>query len=150
MFVEKTVGFEGRGDAVIDGADLMIEVAGVQKVYEAGGLRVRALRGVDLGIARGGMGAIMGPGGGGRAGRGRGAGGRRAAAVPAAYPAGRWSPSWARPGAARRRSSTSSPASTTSPTARLGSTATPSGGCPTGSGRDFGRRRWGSSSSLTT
>ena len=47
-----------------DGTDgLMIEAAGVQKVYEAGGLRVRALRGVDLGIRRGEMVAIMGPSG---------------------------------------------------------------------------------------
>ena len=48
---------------MIDGTDLMIEAAGVQKVYEAGGLRVRALRGVDLGIRRGEMVAIMGPSG---------------------------------------------------------------------------------------
>jgi putative ABC transport system ATP-binding protein len=41
----------------------MIEAAGIQKVYEAGGLRVRALRGVDLGIRRGEMVAIMGPSG---------------------------------------------------------------------------------------
>ena len=43
--------------------ELMIEAAGVQKVYDAGGLRVRALRGVDLGIRRGEMVAIMGPSG---------------------------------------------------------------------------------------
>jgi ABC-type lipoprotein export system ATPase subunit len=43
--------------------DLMIEATGVQKVYDAGGLRVRALRGVDLGVRRGEMVAIMGPSG---------------------------------------------------------------------------------------
>ena len=43
--------------------ELMIEATGVQKVYAAGGLRVRALRGVDLGVRRGEMVAIMGPSG---------------------------------------------------------------------------------------
>ncbi len=42
-------------------ADFMIEAAGVQKVYAAGGLRVRALRWVDLGVRRGEMVAIIGP-----------------------------------------------------------------------------------------
>src|ERR687892_2500136 len=44
----------------------MIEATGVQKVYAAGGLRVRALRGVDLGVRRGEMLAIMGPSGSGK------------------------------------------------------------------------------------
>jgi ABC-type lipoprotein export system ATPase subunit len=43
--------------------ELMIEATGVQKVYDAGGMRVRALRGVDLGVRRGEMVAIMGPSG---------------------------------------------------------------------------------------
>jgi ABC-type lipoprotein export system ATPase subunit len=43
--------------------ELMIEATGVLKVYDAGGLRVRALRGVDLGVRRGEMVAIMGPSG---------------------------------------------------------------------------------------
>ena len=43
--------------------EFMIEATGVQKVYAAGGLRVHALRGVDLGIRRGEMVAIMGPSG---------------------------------------------------------------------------------------
>jgi ABC-type lipoprotein export system ATPase subunit len=47
-------------------ADFMIEATGVQKVYVAGGLRVRALRGVDLGVRRGEMVAIMGPSGSGK------------------------------------------------------------------------------------
>jgi ABC-type lipoprotein export system ATPase subunit len=47
-------------------ADFMIEATGVQKVYAAGGLRVRALRGVDLGVGRGEMVAIMGPSGSGK------------------------------------------------------------------------------------
>jgi ABC-type lipoprotein export system ATPase subunit len=47
-------------------ADFMIEAAGVQKVYAAGGLRVRALRWVDLGVRRGEMVAIIGPSGSGK------------------------------------------------------------------------------------
>ena len=47
-------------------ADFMIEATGVQKVYAAGGLRVRALRGVDLRVRRGEMVAIMGPSGSGK------------------------------------------------------------------------------------
>jgi len=47
-------------------ANFMIEATGVQKVYAAGGLRVRALRGVDLGVRRGEMVAIMGPSGSGK------------------------------------------------------------------------------------
>ncbi len=54
LIVGKRTGLEEPGEFVADGVDgLMIEAAGVQKVYEAGGLRVRALRGVDLGIRRG-------------------------------------------------------------------------------------------------
>ena len=41
----------------------IIEVRGLVKVYEAGGQRVEALRGVDLDIERGQMVAIMGPSG---------------------------------------------------------------------------------------
>ena len=47
-------------------AELMIEATDVQKVYAAAGLRVRALRGVDLGVRRGEMVAIMGPSGSGK------------------------------------------------------------------------------------
>jgi ABC-type lipoprotein export system ATPase subunit len=47
-------------------ADFMIEATGFQKVYAAGGHRVRALRGVDLGVRRGEMVAIMGPSGSGK------------------------------------------------------------------------------------
>ena len=47
-------------------ADFVIEARGVQKVYAPGGLRVRALRGVDLGVRRGEMVAIMGPSGSGK------------------------------------------------------------------------------------
>ena len=46
--------------------EFMIEATGVQKVYASGGLRVHALRGVDLGIRRGEMVAIMGPSGSGK------------------------------------------------------------------------------------
>src|SRR4028118_1532455 len=78
MFVEKTAGFEERGDSVVDGTDLMIEAAGVQKVYEAGGLRVRALRGVALGMGRGGAarGGVRAEGLRGRRSAGKGAPGR--------------------------------------------------------------------------
>src|SRR3712207_983465 len=47
-------------------ADFIVEATGVQKVYAAGGLRVQALRGVDLGVRRGEMVAIMGPSGSGK------------------------------------------------------------------------------------
>ena len=47
-------------------AEFMIEATGVQKVYASGGLRVHALKGVDLGIQRGEMVAIMGPSGSGK------------------------------------------------------------------------------------
>jgi ABC-type lipoprotein export system ATPase subunit len=46
--------------------DFMTEATGVQKVYAAGGLRVQALWGVDLGVRRGEMVAIMGPSGSGK------------------------------------------------------------------------------------
>ena len=42
---------------------VMVEARGVEKEYAAGGVRVRALRGVDLSIARGEMVAVMGPSG---------------------------------------------------------------------------------------
>jgi ABC-type lipoprotein export system ATPase subunit len=56
---------EERGESFLEETtkELMIEATGVQKVYDAGGLRVRALRGVDLGVRRGEMVAIMGPSG---------------------------------------------------------------------------------------
>ena len=41
----------------------MVEARGLEKTYEAGGVRVHALRGVDLFIPRGEMVAVMGPSG---------------------------------------------------------------------------------------
>jgi putative ABC transport system ATP-binding protein len=41
----------------------MVEARAVEKSYEAGGVHVRALRGVDLSIPRGEMVAVMGPSG---------------------------------------------------------------------------------------
>ena len=41
----------------------MVEARGVEKTYSAGGVRVHALRGVDLTITRGEMVAVMGPSG---------------------------------------------------------------------------------------
>jgi ABC-type lipoprotein export system ATPase subunit len=41
----------------------MVEARGVEKEYAAGGVRVHALRGVDLSISRGEMVAVMGPSG---------------------------------------------------------------------------------------
>jgi putative ABC transport system ATP-binding protein len=41
----------------------MVEARGVEKAYAAGGMRVHALRGVDLSIPRGEIVAIMGPSG---------------------------------------------------------------------------------------
>jgi ABC-type lipoprotein export system ATPase subunit len=47
-----------------DGVDtLMVEASSIEKEYAAGGVRVRALRGVDLSVPRGEMVAIMGPSG---------------------------------------------------------------------------------------
>jgi ABC-type lipoprotein export system ATPase subunit len=56
---------EERGESPLEETtkELMIEATGVQKVYAAGGLRVPALRGVDFGVTRGEMVAIMGPSG---------------------------------------------------------------------------------------
>ena len=57
-----------RGEGFVEetAADFIIEATGVQKVYAAGGLRVRALQGVDLGVRRGEMVAIMGASGSGK------------------------------------------------------------------------------------
>jgi putative ABC transport system ATP-binding protein len=41
----------------------MVEARGVEKEYVTGGVRIRALRGVDLAIPRGDMIAVMGPSG---------------------------------------------------------------------------------------
>ena len=41
----------------------MVEASGVEKEYTAGGVRVHALRGLDLSITRGEMVAVMGPSG---------------------------------------------------------------------------------------
>jgi ABC-type lipoprotein export system ATPase subunit len=47
-----------------EGVDtLMVEARSVEKEYAAGGVRVRALRGVDLSVSRGEMVAVMGPSG---------------------------------------------------------------------------------------
>jgi ABC-type lipoprotein export system ATPase subunit len=47
-----------------EGVDsLMVEARSVEKDYAAGGVRVRALRGVDLSVPRGEMVAVMGPSG---------------------------------------------------------------------------------------
>jgi putative ABC transport system ATP-binding protein len=46
-----------------DAETAMVEARGVEKTYSAGGVRVHALRGVDLTITRGEMVAVMGPSG---------------------------------------------------------------------------------------
>ena len=47
-----------------EGVDtLMVEARSIEKEYAAGGVRVRALRGVDLSVPRGEMVAVMGPSG---------------------------------------------------------------------------------------
>jgi ABC-type lipoprotein export system ATPase subunit len=46
-----------------DAETAMVEARGVAKTYSAGGVRVHALRGVDLTITRGEMVAVMGPSG---------------------------------------------------------------------------------------
>jgi ABC-type lipoprotein export system ATPase subunit len=43
--------------------EVMVEARGVEKAYAAGGVRVHALRGVDLSIPRGEMVAVVGPSG---------------------------------------------------------------------------------------
>ena len=43
--------------------DLIVVADGIHKTYDTGGVQVHALRGVDLGVARGEMVAIMGPSG---------------------------------------------------------------------------------------
>ena len=43
--------------------DLIVVADGIHKTYDTGGVKVRALRGVDLSVARGEMVAIMGPSG---------------------------------------------------------------------------------------
>jgi putative ABC transport system ATP-binding protein len=50
-----------KGDPVDD--SLIVEARGVCKTYDTGAVRVEALRGVDLRVARGEMVAIMGPSG---------------------------------------------------------------------------------------
>src|SRR5215213_5608000 len=59
MFHEEALG--EATPALAGGA--MVEARGVEKAYAAGGVRVRALRGVDLAISRGEMVAVMGPSG---------------------------------------------------------------------------------------
>jgi ABC-type lipoprotein export system ATPase subunit len=46
-----------------DSTDAIVQARGVRKTYETGRVRVDALRGVDLTLARGEMAAIMGPSG---------------------------------------------------------------------------------------
>ena len=53
---EKMAQKEGAGTA-------MVEACGVEKEYTTGGVRIHALRGVDLSISRGEMVAVMGPSG---------------------------------------------------------------------------------------
>ena len=43
--------------------DHLVQACGLEKTYAAGGVRVHALAGVDLSIARGEMVAVMGPSG---------------------------------------------------------------------------------------
>jgi putative ABC transport system ATP-binding protein len=44
-------------------SDNVLVVQGVRKTFQAGNAPVRAVRGVDLGLARGGFVAVMGPSG---------------------------------------------------------------------------------------
>ena len=52
-----------REEAAGKTMETMVEARGVEKGYAAGGVRVNALRGVDLSISRGEMVAVMGPSG---------------------------------------------------------------------------------------
>ena len=68
MLERRESGSTGRGGSLVQDPtqEIMIEATGVQKVYASNGLRVHALKGVDLGIRRGEMVAIMGPSGSGK------------------------------------------------------------------------------------
>jgi putative ABC transport system ATP-binding protein len=61
------VSYEALEEATpVMAGEAMVEARGVEKEYAAGGVRVRALKGVDLVVSRGEMVAVMGPSGSGK------------------------------------------------------------------------------------